>query len=167
MNLFIDQAYLNKKSAIPSNVDWTLIEPLLEETQIMDILPLLGSNLYDELVTQSTPPTTLTAANKTLLDDYVIPCMVKYFLARATPMFKYRYTNKGVLEKNSDNSTAISSSDMKFLIDEHKNNAEELAQRLICYISIHSVDYPSYYISNTTTLIAPRNKGYDSPLYLE
>ena len=165
-NLLISQAYLIKKSVIPSNVDWILIEPMLELTQTLDIMPLLGSDFYDEIVTQATPATTLTVVNKTLLDTYIIPCMMHLFLARVTPMFKYRYTNKGIVEKTGENSQQTSSSDIKFLVDTHKNLGEALAKRLIDYIRLHPTDYPTYYTASADRLVSPKRRAFDCPIFL-
>ena len=62
-HLLLSQDYVNKKSIIPSNVEWPKIELFIEIAQINDLMPLLGSDYYDELITQTTSPNTPTAAN--------------------------------------------------------------------------------------------------------
>lgn len=166
-HLFISQDYLNKKSFIPNNVEWSLIEPLIEIAQVNDIMPLLGSDYYDELITQSTTPTSFTGLNQTVLDTYVVPCLLHYFMVRATPFFKFRYSNKGIVEKNSDNSQPISTDDLKYLIDIHKNTAEEIAARMQKYLRLKGATYfPTYFSSNNQTLIPPATEAFDCPIFL-
>jgi hypothetical protein len=167
MNLFINQSYIYKRSVIDSNVDFTLLEPILEITQIEDIMPILGSDFYDELEGLATPPAaSLTGTKKTLVDKYIIPCMLHYFLARATPLFKFKYTNKGVMEKNSDNSNPISSADLRMLVDEHRNLAESYKKRLIDYIKINATDFPTYFTASNTTLVLPDKEAFESTIFL-
>lgn len=167
MNLFLSQGYLNKKSVIDSNVDFTLLEPLLEITQIEDIMPILGSDFYDELEALAIPPASgLTGQKKILVDKYIIPCMLHYFMARSTPLFKFKYTNKGLMEKNSDNSNPISSSDLRILVDEHKNLAESYKKRLIDYIKINAVSFPTYFTASNTTLVLPDKEAFESTIFL-
>ena len=167
-HLLISQDYLNKKSIIPSNVEWALIEPIIELAQVNDLMPLLGSDYYDELITQSTAPTSFTGLNQTLLDTYVVPCLTHYFLARATPFFKFRYSNKGVVERNSANSQPISTDDIKYVVDLHKNTAEGIADRMQKYLRLKGASqFPTYFSSNNQTLIPPANEAFDCPIYLE
>lgn len=167
-HLLISQDYLNKKSLIPSNVEWEMLLPHLELAQMMDLMPLLGSDFYDEIITQSTPPTSFTSLNKTLLDTYILPALTYFFLARATPFIRARYTNKGVMLNNADNSNNTDLSETKYLVDIHKNTAEDIANRMIKYIELKgSAYFPTYFTSNNQTLIPPANDAFDSPLYLE
>ena len=131
-------------------------------------MPLLGSDYYDELITQSTAPTSFTGLNKYVLDTYVIPALTWYFLARATPFIRARYANKGVMLNNADNSNNTDLGETKYLVDIHKNTAEEISDRMIKYLNLKGASYfPTYFSSNNQTLIPPANDAFDCPLYLE
>lgn len=121
-NLIITQQYLKENGLINDNVDMKVITPTIILVQDIYIHPILGTDLYNEVqqqITDSTPNTVdaVSADNQTLLDNYVLPCMLWYTLCEATPAFKYRYMNKGIMVKNSDNSQPADLGEIKWLMD--------------------------------------------------
>ena len=78
--LLVSQTYLREQSLISDNVDFKLLTPIIRIVQTIDIQQLLGTNLYDKILTD-VEATSLTGNYKTLVDDYVLPAMVYYIMA--------------------------------------------------------------------------------------
>ena len=166
MQLLISQEYLFNKTRIDSNVDFDKLVPLIEDVQFLKIKPLLGNNLYQEILTQSTPVTTLTAANQLLLDDYILPCMVRYFMADAVIPFKFNYTNIGITSKNSENSQQIESADIKDLTNYWRNKADEYGTLMQNFIRANVADYPAFETNEGLDQKKPDQNSYNLDIYL-
>ncbi|NDB61956.1 hypothetical protein EB001_26480, partial [bacterium] len=165
MALWIGQEYLKSKSVINDNADFQILKPIIQAVQDLFIEPILGTKLYKQIDTQITN-NTLTAANQTLLNDYILKCMLWYVMAESSKVFKFRYTNKGIVVKTGENSEAISTDDLKFIVDDWKNYAEVYAEKTINYIVQNESSYPEYSNNNGVDEILPKGSGFNSPFYL-
>lgn len=166
INLIIGENYLKENSVISGNADMKLITPTLQYVQLFYIRNLLGTNLYDQIISQI-GSNTVSAANQTLLDSYVIPCMLYYTLCECTPVFQYRYANKGVMTKSSENSQPIGIEEVQFLMDKWKNNAENLAEICTKYLCANSATYPLYIDNSEVWEVKPNVQNYTMGLFLD
>ena len=164
-SLLISENYLKEYTNINKNVDMTILTPILQEVQDFYIIPLLGTNLYNEILSQVTT-TTVTALNQTLL-DLVIPCMLHYAKMEAMPDMKYRLMNKGVMIKNSENSSAADLSEIQFLMDRSKNKAEIYAQRVTNYLNRYVSSYPLYISNVERDEIMPNRNNFTSGIMID
>jgi len=162
---FISAEKLKERSIINGNVDNKLLLPIIDECQEYYILPLLGSSLYNEIGGQL--PSSLTVANKKLLDEYIIPCLIKYVQYESPIYLNYKFTNANVSTKNTDESTPITIDVSAKLMDRFKNKAEWYGERIVRYICANRVLYPSYCLSNTNDNVDPLSSGYDCGIYLD
>jgi hypothetical protein len=141
--LFISEATLKASSVINENVDNKVLTPLIIECQDLYIHPVIGTGLFNELKDQITN-STVTALNKTLLDSYIIPCL-KAFIKYELPMeLNFKFTNKNVGKKNSEDSQPISSDEMRELMNRYKLKAQWYAERITRYLEQNYPDYPLY-----------------------
>lgn len=140
---FISETKLKELSAINGNVDNALIQPIIVECQRIYIEPILGTGLYNE-VTNQIIGSTLTALNATLLNDYIIPCLVAYIKYEAPLELNYKFTNKNVSKKNSENSSPNDLEETRYLMDRYKNKAEYYAERITKYLCEKSASYPLF-----------------------
>jgi hypothetical protein len=166
VNLIIDEEYLKATTPIGDNVDMKILTPVIEWVQDMFILPLLGSDLYEEILTQSTPPTSLSPDNLFLLETYVLKCARFYVMAESVRTFKYRYTNKGIMTATSENGTSITESETESLIDDWKSKASSYGQAMINYIKDNPTKYPKYFTVGGAYKTIPVTTAYDCPIYL-
>jgi hypothetical protein len=164
-NLILFQDYLIDRSIIDSNVDYKKIAPIIEMVQDIYLEPLLGSDLFDEIITQTTPPTTLSAANETLVTDHILKVLMFYVLAEAPSALHYRYMNKGIQIKSSDNSQPADRTDLKELFDSYKNKAETYGDRMKRYILANPTLYPKYFSNNTLDKELPKD-AYSIDIFL-
>lgn len=141
-----------------------IITPTIKLCQDKYIKPILGTDLFNEILGQIP---TLTALNQTLMNDYILPCFLQYIVFEATPVFKYRYANKGVMVKNSENSQAVDFDEMRWLMDKWRNNAEWYAEQATKYLVQYASSYPLYLANTTPDKICPNKSNYQTGIFLD
>ena len=164
INIMMGENYLKQASIINDNADMKVITPTIEDVQRLYIEDLLGTQLYDSILSQIST-STVSALNQTLLDSYVLPCMKFYVLCECTPAFKWRYMNKGVMIKSSENSQSTDTQEILYLMDKWKNNAEKLAQKCTAYLCAKSALYPLYNSNTENYESQPNKQNYTGGLY--
>jgi hypothetical protein len=163
---FISETKLKELSAINGNVDNALIQPIIVECQRIYIEPIVGTGLYNELIAQVIAGT-LTALNTTLLNEYVVPCLVAYIKYEAPVELNYKFTNKNVSKKNSENSSPNDLEETRFLMDKFKNKAEYYAERVSKYLCENSNSYPLFSNPGSgTDTVYPNLSNYTSGMVL-
>lgn len=165
-NLIITENYLKEMSVLNGNVDMKVITPTILLCQDKYIKPMLGEDLFDEILDQ-VQTSSVTALNETILDNYILPALVYFTLTELTPVMKYKYANKGIMSKNSENSQPADLSEIKFLMDQWRNNAEMYADRGTAYLNDNTEDYPLY-TANTECYKTKANKtNFNTGLFLD
>jgi hypothetical protein len=167
--LWIGQDYLIRHSVIDDNTEYDKITPVIELVQDKYILPLLGTSLYNTIETHIlayiNSATTIPAAYKTIIDNYILKMMVHYIMYESSPTFKFRYANKGIMTNSSDNGQPIPTNDMEYLMNIWKTNGEMYGDRMIKYLNYNNSTYPTYN-NNTGADIFPERNAYDIDIYL-
>ena len=167
--LWIGQDYLIRHSVIDDNTEYDKITPVIELVQDKYILPLLGTSLYNTIETHIlayiNSATTIPAAYKTLIDNYILKMMVHYIMYESSPTFKFRYAYKGIMTNSSDNGQPIPTNDMEYLMNIWKTNGEMYGDRMIKYLNYNNSTYPTYN-NNTGADIFPERNAYDVDIYL-
>jgi hypothetical protein len=69
-------------------------------------------------------------------------------------MLMYKHDNGNLVTRQSENTTAISSSELASLRDMARENANYYTQRLVDYLCANNADYPEY-SNNTSPDITP------------
>ena len=164
--LFLTEQYLMETSVINDNADIELLKPVIKECQDIYIHSILGTGLYNELQTQITA-STLTALNTTLLDTYIQPALRYWVQFESAPILTYKFMNKSIVKKNSENSTPVELNELKFLMDKFKDKAEWYSQRLTEYLCANQVSYPLFNNPGSTSdTIHPQGSQYSAGMYL-
>lgn len=163
--LFITETYLKSQTAIYNSVDVKDLLPHIVKAQDINVVNILGSELFNELKTAVTEDT-LTANQNELL-GFLRPMIAHYTVYHAYPFVQTKFTAKGLVQKNGENSNTIDLKVMQYLRDEVKNTAEYYAQRVIDYLKdTDNVDkFPTYH--NATKPVLPTSGGgYQSGMYI-
>lgn len=164
--LLISQQYLKDQSLISDNVDFKIITPVIRIVQTIDIQQLLGTNLYNKILTD-VAGNSLAGVYKTLVDDYVLPAMVFYIQARIPYALAYRFVNRGVVTKTGSDSTPISETAFAKLIDENRNTAQALGEMMVSYIKYNTASYPEYSTNNGLNQMTPNQTAYDVDFFIQ
>lgn len=164
--IFISEQALKDSSIINENVDMKLLLPTIKLAQEKYILPILGTALYNELKAQITN-STLTVLNETLLDDYIQPCLIWWIMAESPMPLTYKFMNKSVATRSSENANAASLNDLLKLEERFKDNAQWYSQRVANYLLENSTIYPLYLNpGNGIDTIVPKKSVYSTGMFL-
>jgi len=163
--LFYNESFFYENSAVDENVNYDVIRPVMWDAQELYIQDILGTPLYNELKTQ-VENSTLTALNTTLLNDYVVPCLLKYTLmdSQITMLFKMR--NKSVSTDRSDYSTEVDFQEHKYLVNEYRIKAEQYAEKIERYLCANQSSYPLYTTYTSSDEVRAQHQRPQTSLWL-
>lgn len=164
--LMIDESTVKATSFIDENVDVNLIRTTIKTAQDIHIIPILGTALSNEVLTQI-DNSTLTTANTTLLDNYITLALVWWTLYEGVDVFTYKFRNKGILRETSEVTQTISLEEVKRLMDSFRNKAEYYSERVTKFLLENQATYPL--INNAGTgidTIHPNATNYQTGWYL-
>jgi hypothetical protein len=132
----------------------------------MYILPALGTSLYERLQ-DGVDCGNLNCNEKSLLDDYIVDCLINYVLSELPQGLSYQFYNKGLVRKSSENTELPSMQDMIDIANRYKARAEFYKQRLIKYLKQNQTLYPEYLNYGAGyDAIKPENDGYTASIWL-
>jgi hypothetical protein len=164
----IDVPTLKKKTAIHDNIEEKLIYPEIKAAQDLFILPMLGTALYNKILTDINT-NALSGDYKTLVDDYLVDALCNYVLAELPIGLNYQFWNKGVASKTTDNSSNPSMGELFDIANKYKNRAEAYGKKAMYYLKQQASQgkFPEYLNpgSGIDTIVPDRN-AYSNPIYL-
>ena len=165
--LFISEQTLLDNSVINENVSFTQIRPTIVKVQEMRIQPIVGSALYSEMVGQVVSGTT-TAFNTTLLEDYIQPAMVQWLYYELPMVLAFKYMNKGMVRRTSEESSQMSMDEITRLTDKVKNDAEWYSERITRYLMEQKANYPPFNSPpSALDTIYPNGTNYNTGMALD
>ncbi len=163
--LIFGPQYFKDNSVVENNVADDVIEVIINKAQKVRIEPILGTDLYNKILNDISG-STLSGNYVTLVDEYIIPALIEWVQYDGTAYFNYKFTNKSVLTKNSEQSAAVGLDEIKYLRDGMRDMSEYLSQRITNYIKTNPSYFPEYYTNSTIDDIKPKSTVYFSGLYL-
>lgn len=164
--LFISVQSIKDRTGLHANVDEKLVLPEIKTAQDMYILPALGSALYNELQT-AVDANSYTQLQTTLLDDYIVDCLIYFVMSELPQGLSYQFYNKGLIRKTGENQESPSMQDMIDVANRYRARAEFYKQRLIKYLKQNNALYPNYLnFGSGIDSIKPDNEGYTVSMYL-
>jgi hypothetical protein len=166
--LFISANRLKKDTAMGGSVDENLMMPYILLAQDMYILPVLGTDLYNALVTKING-NTLTGDYKTLMEDYIQKALVQFAFAELAPFMRLRFVNNAIVVMGStDQSSSATYEDIKPLINRAKDAAEFYRARLIDYLTDKgSATFPEYASNSDAGDLSPTVRNYYAGMNLD
>jgi hypothetical protein len=164
--LFITEQDLIANSIINENVSYTQLRPTIVKVQEMRIQSIIGSDLYKEIANQIVSGT-VTALNQTLLYDYLQPAIREWIYFELPHVLAFKYMNKGMVRRRSEESDAMSMEEIERLINKAKNDAEWYSERITRYLIEYRTDYPLFNNPSVKVdTIRPRRDNYNTGLNL-
>ena len=162
----LDTDYLFKRSMVDSNVDTKLLTTFITTAQDLHIQSILGENLYNKIMNDVASTGTTTGGYLILLQNYIMPAHMWWTIYEALPFISFKITNKSVTQKASPNDPIANSTDLNWLRNITRNNAEFYTQRIREYIVNDPSSFPEYYTSIGIERIVPKRTTYFSGIYL-
>ena len=162
----ISVSYLKDNTPINENLDDKLLKSAIKEAQEIYIRDVIGSGIYDELQDQAFN-STLTADNTTLLDSYIAPCLKYYSLTESMLPMTFKFMNKSVATRNSENATPVSIDELTLIEQRYRDKAEYYADRLRNFLKENPTLYPKFLNPGTGfDVIRPSNTAFLGGMYL-
>lgn len=164
--LFISEAALIANSVLNENISYTQIRPTLLKMQEMKIQTTIGSDLYNEIGAQVASGT-LTPLNSTLLYDYIQPCLIQWMMHEMPSVLAFKYMNKNMVRRTSEESSMMSMDEIQRLMDKAKNDAEWYQERITRYLMENRTLYP-FFLNPTPAIdtIYPNRRNYTTGMVL-
>lgn len=148
--LFVSVDNILNDGIFSKNIDPQYLTQGISWTQDSFLQQICGTDLYNELQTQAgTVPNTLTAANATLLNDYLIPCLIQRVKFDACEWIYAKFTNKSIVTKGSDVATPVDASYVDRLKSKFDGQSIALGNIAIKFLIANQTDYPLYTQGNT------------------
>jgi hypothetical protein len=168
--LFLDENTVKSRSNLNENVDPKLITPAIKYCQDIYIEPVLGTELFRK-IQGDVSGQTLAGEYKTLVDEYLTDVLLYYVLSEMPIMLGYKFFNKNVLKKQSENSVDATGDELDKLAKWYRNKAEYYEKRMIAYLVEEDGNqpkkFPEYDTDNTRCdFIKPKKRPYSSSIYL-
>ena len=140
------------------NVENTFIKSNILLAQDIHIQNILGSNLYDDIISQFenymvdyeagvtgiTVSDYVSADYLTLIDDYIQQTLLFYTLYESSYDLYSKITNKSMVTQSSENSDIVSESFLNKRKDDWLNKAEYYSTRLTNFLIDNDETYPKY-----------------------
>ena len=170
IGFLITERTLIENSVINENVSMAVIRPTLVKVQEMRIQPIIGSPLYKDLVGKVVAGTLTQALNPndfTLVEDYIVPCIIQWTYYELPVVLAYRMMNKNMARRRSEESEMMSTQEMTYWLDKAKNDAEWYSERLTSYLMEKRTLFPLFF-NPTVALdtIYPEVDNYDTGLVM-
>lgn len=151
----VERAFTNSES-----FDYALLKDyIIEATQLRWLLPVLGGDLWDELVTEGDAGS-YSATNQILVDKLISPMafFVKYELI---PDMSINQTDAGLQVINTEYSTAATDSQRGKIQDQALTHAQTHLKEVVRWLEDEDNigDYPLYYAAKNTKNKSKRRGG--------
>jgi hypothetical protein len=160
----ISVEYLKNNSDLAHNIEDRILVPNILKAQRIDLQEILGSGLYNTIIAYSAL-TAMSAAEQTLITDFVAPFLVEATIYNAIPSIYAKLENSSVVTKTTEAGTPVGLSEIQWRRDLLKNAADFLGQRIVTHICNNIASFPTYY-STSQTDVLPMANAFTSPVYV-
>ena len=163
--IFISEGFFKENSAVDENVDMKQINPTIWQCQIQHIQNVLGTKLYDKILSDISA-STLTGDYLTLVDDYCADALVYWVMYEVQIPLLFKFRDKNVSKKSSDNAFPISTKELARIENRYKDKAEFFTKRISDYLCTNSTLFPEYNTEVDIDEVRPQNGRATVSVYL-
>lgn len=118
-------------------------EQYIRTAQVRFIRPLVGADMYDQLVSEH-DAAVYTGSNETLITDYLQPALAFYVKLLVLPDMRVNTTSQGLMINNSEFANAATNQDKAELAASTRDMADTLLREAIIYIEENISAFPLY-----------------------
>ena len=162
--LLISETKLIAYTTLNQNIDMALLTSCIfiaQEIHLQALIGTKGYNYYQNLVRDNQlSGTTISTADRTMLDDYFAPYLVHAASYEAMPEIFARKMNKAITIGNTEQGTSIDIKGMSYLRDIEQSRYNFYAQRMMDYLLGNPSDYPWYYTYGNIQDMPPQKTQY-------
>ena len=152
-----NEEYLKEYSLLPLNFDVKEIWNFVPLTEQLHIVPIIGKDLYNELLDQ-VENNTVSPENASLLLE-IYPFEGLALMEVSMPYLAMHITEVGITKGKSENSDSVEVEDINYLTNYVRSQMEPLKTRLVDFLNEHSDLYPLY--NKPTSVCSDQTKTWN------
>lgn len=162
--LLLSEAKLKRFTDINNVLDTDLISSIIRESQIIHITRLLGSKLYDKIISD-VDNGTLAGNYKSLVDDYIQDALLYWSYYEALEAIYLRPRNAGlVVPQGGENNAAADITLYDKKRQSTKNKSEYFSERLVDYLAFNESLFPEYNTNVNDDIFPDTSTQFKSPI---
>lgn len=147
------------------SIDEALLTANIQIASDLGLQSLLGSLFYNYIL-DGAQNNTLNSVEVNLLQNYIQPYLIHRAYWECIPNIWMRAMNKSIIVGNTEQGTAVSAGDMKYLRNITQDRFEFYAQRLMDEIINHPGNYPLYFQYTSTDGMPPERENYFGGIHI-
>ena len=163
--LLVSAEKVKQFTNVNENLDEALLLPNIQIAQEIGLQTLLGTKFYNHILSAA-ETSTLTAAETTLLEEYISPYLLWQAVYEALPSIWMRMMNKSVSIGESPNAKSVDKGDMSYLRNIHQQRSEFYSQRMQDFLVYRQGDYPLYFQYNAGDGMPKASVNYYSGVHI-
>ncbi|MBV1928507.1 MAG: hypothetical protein KUG81_03240 [Gammaproteobacteria bacterium] len=142
--LFISPQQIKQTTILGGNIDSDKFTFCIESVQITVIEPLLGTELFDKIVTDFTADN-LSGLYLELFNEFVFPITKHESTAQYLNIAQYSVTNGGIFKHAPESAEVVDRQEVNSLADVYHNNAQMYIIRFNKWICKNTItEYKTY-----------------------
>lgn len=163
ISLFVSEQRFKQFTSVDNNVRDNDVAVYILQAQQMYAQDTLGTTFYNRL-TEGIIANDLTADEGNLLNDYIAPMVMQYGYYLMLPTLKYKIVDKGVLNGTSEETSATSLEELKYLRQAALDAAQFYTKRLREYLLDNPGMFTQYENPGTDGMYPNKTNPYFSGL---
>ena len=156
--LFIGRQDLLKYTFLSGNLDDDKALQFIKIAQDLNIVPLLGTDLYNK-INNDIVAGTLANPYLALVNDYIKPILVHWSIAHFIPFASYNASNKGILKPTSENAESVSKEEIDSLSAKHRGFAQSYSKKFTDYMAFNYGSFPEWLTNTNNDQVPTSNTG--------
>lgn len=158
--LFISRIDVVRNTIVNGTVDSDKYMRYIEQAQDFHIQNYLGTKLYRKLE-DGVINDNLTDDYRELLNDYVQPALINFFMVEFLEFSPYEIKNGGLFAHNSETGTSPSDEQIDKLTQKYRNKAEFYTRRMIDFLTFNAPSkYPEYYTNQNEDMYPDKSASF-------
>ena len=163
--LLVSAEKIKAFTSINDNVDEALLLSNIQVATDIGLQNILGTK-YLNLIKNKAQANTLSAAETTLLQEYIQPYLIQRSYYECIPEIWSRIMNKSIIVGNTEQGSSVSAGDMRYMRSIAEDRFGFYAQRLMDYIKNNPNDFPEYFSYSSTDGMPPSKENYFSGIHI-
>lgn len=161
MTYIITPQQLKEKSLIDVNVADFLCEVAIKTSQEINLVSVIGENLYNKIITLINT-NTLTGLYKDLVDFYITDYLCFQATAEIQIPLAYKNRNAGVVRTTDEEVESVALKEIQYIVDFYKNRAVAYSKKMQGFILRNKEGFPEFLTEDSTQIQA--SDKYNCPL---
>jgi hypothetical protein len=166
--LFITRNDIIKTSPLQGSIDADRLLPYIKTAQEKYILNLLGTVLYYKMQADVESQTPFTGIYEILMEDHIKPTLIWYSVVEYLPFSAVQFKSEGAVKHQSEQSQAVSKTEVDYLVQKAQDNGEWYATRMQNFLIAYNNQIPQFYqsVGNATQIYPDQTNQYFSGINL-